>query len=120
MPSLPSTAAPKNDLADYCTALTREYVALAAKAAPLTGRMDEIKTELRALLPAGPSEFAGQRVTLSPTPVFDAKAFEAAYPESRFPQFYKEVLDRAAIDRKIAADDLALFMKQGTPKVTFK
>lgn len=95
------------------------YEEIAAIIAPLLDEQKEITEYFRGL-PRGSHEIGNLNVSIQANRTFDAKRFEAEYPEELNPEFYKKSVDSASIKNGFAPVELDAFYNTGAPKVVIK
>jgi hypothetical protein len=111
---------------DRAEELRQEYLAIQHAIGTMQDRLDEIKAEVRSLLPRGTHEVGdGGRVTISPNHRFDEELARKAIPGPMLPLVLREVPAHMQIDRFACKSELprALYEKcmkrQGEDKVSF-
>ena len=98
--------------------LVKEWQGINARIQPDLDRVAEIKAELEAL-PVLKYSIPGIDLKLDVTQgsSFVPDAFMAAYPITKFPQYYKAVPDTDRIGKGLAPDELARFRKANKTSV---
>lgn len=102
-------------------ALAVERTKIDEHLAQLGERKAEIDAQLRAALDVGTHDAGPYKVQVrAGARRLNTTRFEAAFPVTQNPQFYKPRLDTAAVREHIAPSQLADFYDVGKPVVTIK
>lgn len=98
--------------------LVKEWQGINTRIQPDLDRVAEIKAELEAM-PVAKYSIPGvdYKVDVTQGSSFVPDAFMAAYPITKYPQFYKAVPDTDRIGKGLAPDELAKFRKANKTSV---